>query len=682
MILIESGARSPRGFEAKVLFAAQLDGRGHAVTLDDAWLPEDLDRSLRYDAAPYLRALDAARVTRLIVIGAETLADEVLIRLRQIGLPGDIPATLVGRFETRQAQISAQSKLAYVLGREPDLIDLSDAQPHPLAPDLAGPAAGLGVTRPANGGEANLFVILPEAALEDASTLPALMAMEHQPGLRLHIVLPRRARDHLKTLRFTPARLFGMYELSPATLARLADMAAIFAADMQGDRIAVMATEMMASGGIVVDCTPDGTLAGSTAPILRGPHLLPALADYLRQTVLPNRDAIAAQVTGAPWTGTRRIDALERLIGLEPPARETAPRPPRTLFLPTNGNGLGHARRCTLIAREMTGTKIGFAAFPSCLPMIRAEGHDCLPLISKSAAHDTGHANDLVNYMRLRRALHPGDRLVFDGGYVFDSIYRTILEKDLDATWIRRGLWQAGQITPAALHREGVFRRVIVPEEAFDELNADMTFGRHIHKVGPIVGDRPERPADAIRADLARGLGRDFTTLVVTMLGGGVAADRTAQMQMLAALMERRPDCLHLILIWPGSVVPPALYGWKNTTVCQTRNAAAIAAAADLVVTAAGYNSFHEVLYHGLPAIFIPQMAGFMDDQARRAQAAADRGLAVTLGAGEMLLLEREVTAILEDGKGAELRAALSMADLPARGNARAAGLIAAEDWT
>ena len=86
MILIESGDRSPRGFEAKVLFAAQLDGRGHAVTLDDAWLPEDLDRSLRYDAAPYLRALDAAQVTRLIVTGAETLADEVLIRLRLMSL--------------------------------------------------------------------------------------------------------------------------------------------------------------------------------------------------------------------------------------------------------------------------------------------------------------------------------------------------------------------------------------------------------------------------------------------------------------------------------------------------------------------------------------------------------------------------------------------------------------------
>ena len=94
------------------------------------------------------------------------------------------------------------------------------------------------------------------------------------------------------------------------------------------------------------------------------------------------------------------------------------------------------------------------------------------------------------------------------------------------------------------------------------------------------------------------------------IVGGGVAADRTAQMQFLSALASRRKHCLHLVLIWPGSTVPPALYGWQNTVVCQTRNAIDIAAAADLVVTAAGYNSFHEVLYHGLPAIFMPPSRG------------------------------------------------------------------------
>jgi hypothetical protein len=278
--------------------------------------------------------------------------------------------------------------------------------------------------------------------------------------------------------------------------------------------------------------------------------------------------------------------------------------------------------------------------------------------------------------MRLRRALRPGDRLVFDGGYVFDSIYRTVIEKGLDAIWLRRGLWQPDQIHSAALDRESIFRRVIIPTEAFDELNGDMSFGGHIRKVGPIVADAPATDRLALRARLADGLGRPFDALVVTMLGGGMAADRTAQMQMLAALLERRKHCLHLVMIWPGSTVPPALYGWRNTVVCRTRNATEVAAAADLVVTAAGYNSFHEALYHRLPAIFVPQMAAFMDDQDRRAKAASDRGLAATVAAHELLLLEREVAAFLDGGKAADIRAALAEISLPERGNRRAAELI------
>lgn len=42
MILIETGEQSDRSFDAKVLFAAQLAARGHAVALDDATLPEGL----------------------------------------------------------------------------------------------------------------------------------------------------------------------------------------------------------------------------------------------------------------------------------------------------------------------------------------------------------------------------------------------------------------------------------------------------------------------------------------------------------------------------------------------------------------------------------------------------------------------------------------------------------------
>jgi UDP:flavonoid glycosyltransferase YjiC (YdhE family) len=52
----------------------------------------------------------------------------------------------------------------------------------------------------------------------------------------------------------------------------------------------------------------------------------------------------------------------------------------------------------------------------------------------------------------------------------------------------------------------------------------------------------------------------------------------------------------------------------------------------DLAVSAAGYNSFHELLRFGIPTLFIPNQDTSLDDQQGRAQFAADRGLAHMLG--------------------------------------------------
>jgi UDP:flavonoid glycosyltransferase YjiC (YdhE family) len=124
-------------------------------------------------------------------------------------------------------------------------------------------------------------------------------------------------------------------------------------------------------------------------------------------------------------------------------------------------------------------------------------------------------------------------------------------------------------------------------------------------------------------------------------------------------------------------VVPQALYGWANTTVVRTRNALALAQAADLTVSAAGYNSFHELLYAQVPTLFIPQSAPYLDDQEKRAAAAAERGLAIAIAGNDLLMLRREVAACLDEGKADTLRAALRDHAFPAAGNAEAAALIA-----
>jgi hypothetical protein len=267
--------------------------------------------------------------------------------------------------------------------------------------------------------------------------------------------------------------------------------------------------------------------------------------------------------------------------------------------------------------------------------------------------------------------------LVFDGGYIFDSVYRTVLG-GVSGVWIRRGLWQGSQDNSVALDREKAFDRVIVPSEAFDELNIPYSRGNHLYPVGPVVRKVTLLPGarSALRVGLAERFGRDFDRLAVSLLGAGVAADRGTQIQALCGLFERRSDTLHLVVVWPSAAMEPGWFGWRNSRVVRTQHAAVLAAAADITVTAAGYNSFHEVLYNRIPAIFVPQMGPFMDDQRARARAACDRGLGAMLGPRELMTMERLVGRYLDDGEAEDLRARLAAIELPEPGTERAAQLI------
>lgn len=683
MILIEAGERSDRSFDAKLLFSTQLAARGHRVVLDDRTLPDRIERYQKYEAAPFLADLDRVGVSRVVLIGAESVGQDTLTALRSRGFGPEVPVHVLGRFADRQAAIAARARVSYALGREPEVVDLAALQGPTLVAHAISPLAAAPVPALAPGRVPRLFVVLRQEALEDPSILPLLSAMDQLPGYRLRVILPGKGKDQVKATRHAHLTVFGLSELPPATFAARADIAAFFGDGVPGERMAAFALDLMRSGKIAIDCTAGAGLVAAGAPALRGPEDLGALANYVQHTVLVNRREIGRQAMRSPWLAQRSVEPLEAALGLPAPTPAPdadAPAARRVVFLPTNGVGLGHARRCALIAAEIDRADAApaFAAFPSCIPLLRAEGFDCLPLVQKSPDHPEDHANDLLTYLRLRHALSPGDRLVFDGGYVFDSVLRTIYEKALEATWVRRGLWQAGQLQGATLDRERAFARVIVPGEAFAELNADRG-GTRVHPVGPVVQRRtlPDVPARAAGRDrLAALAGVRFEHLVVTMLGGGVAADRGAQAQAVAAIAEGRRGCLNLVVIWPGGVVPSGLSGWRNTRVVQTRDALSLCLLADLAISATGYNSFHEILYHGIPAIFVPQMAVFMDDQERRARAASDRGLAETVLAHELLLLDREIAAFLDGDRAERVRAALGATPLPEPGNRAAAALI------
>ena len=97
----------------------------------------------------------------------------------------------------------------------------------------------------------------------------------------------------------------------------------------------------------------------------------------------------------------------------------------------------------------------------------------------------------------------------------------------------------------------------------------------------------------------------------------------------------------------------------------------------DFAVSAAGYNSFHELLHHGVPAIFMPNDNQQVDDQRARATWAESRGAGICVPRGAEGAMPAYMAAMLDPALRRQL-ARRGKALCPVNGAAAAADVIAA----
>lgn len=678
MLFCETAHSGFTAAEDLAIFAMQLGALGLPVRIGVGSVPERPSLNLQYDLAPFLHDGDLGPDDTLVLLGADRLTDETLVKLRRIG--GDRPTTTraFGAFGRSQTALGVRARLSYVLGREPEIFDTGD-------PRHSAPAFGVPSPTPATPTVApRLLLVGPDLA--DPTQAAMLKALAPRQGLRIEVLTNSRSKRAWIAAHGLAIPVFTYGEAPPRALAARCDLAVLFGGTTGSYRLRVLVADLLAVGKPLLDGSAGYVNASDNDAFVHAPQGLVGLDGFLDAEILPNLARIGENVRQSRAAAAARPERVLAFLDGAPNAgpprrpRRTGPAAGALVFMPTNGVGLGHAQRCTLIARALAPARSRpvFAAFPSCTALIKAQGFDAMPLIGRSPLHRQTHEHDLGNYLRLR-ALTAGARaLVFDGGYIFDSVYRIVLEREMPGIWIRRGLWPAEQDNSIALDREKAFERVIIPEEAFEELNHSYSRGSEVVPVGPIVQTFAPDPAAraALRADLSERFGRPFERLAVTLLGSGVATPRGAQVQALCSLFERRSDALHLVVLWPNATLEPSWFGWRNSRIVRTRHAALLAAAADVAVTAAGYNSFHEALYNRIAAIFVPQAASFMDDQQARARAACDRGLASMVAPHELITLERLVCRYLDDGEAEAIHARLAAVDLPPPGTTRAAALI------
>lgn len=703
MIHIDWACAPMPGSEAAAVLVASLRDAGLPAGLLGSSIPPGLPYNRACDIALLIAPAAPSARDRLLVLSGQTASDAYVSSLRRFAGAGLGRTILAARLESRQHDIGLRAKFGYALGQDPDVLALADDSVSLLGSSL-GPIFGIdrsGCT-PA---DPALRVLLVAPVISDSKGKAGLQSLAVSRRLKVTVLTDGESKTALRKSGLAlPVYHYGEVPLRVHVAGT--DIAVFCQAVPRSFAMRMLLADLAASGAGLLDAS-DGFVNRQREPaFLPAPSDPNALAGFLLAEL---GNAIGdlkqlARDSALARTAKENLAALRRTLGdgeagvsestsgpatapgTARPRSGTTPAPEpqrdRIVFMPTNGVGLGHAQRCSLVAGELAQNPAAspvFAAFPSCLRLIKSYGFDVMPLVAKSPLHAEPFANDVVNAVRLDPLLNRTAAFVFDGGYVFNSVVQTILGTRTPSVWIRRGLWQPGQDNAVALDREKVFDRVIVPLEAFSELNEDYSTGAQIVRVGPIVQQiaLSQADRDSLRSGLAERFDLSFRHLVVTMLGGGVAADRSAQTTAVAASLARRSDVLHLVVVWPTATVDPGLFCWPNTRVVRTHHASVLAAAADLFVSAVGYNSFHEALYNRIPTIFVPQMAAFMDDQRSRAVAAAERGLARLVEPHELATLDQTLARMLDRGDAEALRSRLHALDLPEPGATAAAACIA-----
>ncbi|WP_095587966.1 glycosyltransferase [Actibacterium ureilyticum] len=406
-------------------------------------------------------------------------------------------------------------------------------------------------------------------------------------------------------------------------------------------------------------------------------HGLPDLAEDLRLAGRALVDGILA-----PRHAVARVRALIGAPVSQPQlvtARSCDP-PGTVLSVSTNGVGMGHLTRQMAIARnlppDLTPVFIGFS---QSIAVVRQFGwvSEYLPYHAGPKLNKAYWNEHLSRALISACAFHRARALVLDANVPFHAFQLLRQARpDLPMIWVRRAMWGPGRDL-IALDRAGLFDAVIEPGEIAGAYDTGPTTDARdaVTPVGPIRLLQQDEQLDR-RAACAQ-IGIDPDGLNVLLLPGGMNNfDANALWRAVADTLVQWPGATVVVGKWAITETdfdwPPGFEIRKGFPFSRWFSAF------DFAVSAAGYNSFTELVTSGLPTVFVPNENPLMDRQDLRARFAERHGLARVLTVRDRHNAAGVLTQMKSPQTRAQLRAAMAhFADQP-DGAQRAARIVAA----
>lgn len=360
------------------------------------------------------------------------------------------------------------------------------------------------------------------------------------------------------------------------------------------------------------------------------------------------------------FSETRHREKILDLLDAPAPKRRRKPQRKKNnsvLFVPSNGVGLGHVTRLLAIARRMGDTiEPVFATHAQAAPVIESFGYrvEYLPSESDTGANHNHWDSWLRHELGGLLDRYDPNAVVFDGNNPSAGLVNAVLSRRRRGlVWVRRGMM--GPTPSRYLNNSRFMDLIIEPGEIAAERDVGSTANRKHEalQVNPItLLDHDELlPREAARKEL--GLPTDGP-LALVQLGGNSNRDVVTLTGEIVELLERVPNLKIVLVEWENSSVE--FPQWASTRILRGFPISRYFNAFDFSISAAGYNTFHEVMAFGLPTIFIANRHPSMDDQGARAEFAQDRGAGFDLPADQLFHLPAICELLMTEQAKASMR--------------------------
>jgi len=333
---------------------------------------------------------------------------------------------------------------------------------------------------------------------------------------------------------------------------------------------------------------------------------------------------------------------------------------PSIILATSNGIGMGHLARATAIALELNEVAnpviLSMAGGIAELPA--ATGIRCEYIPGENRGWMKRNLWDSYLQDRLTAvAEETGAKVIaFDGVVPYPGFMATkIRNPHLTLVWVRRGLWQKNALRFALPFQSRLVDYVIEPGDVARSADHGPTSKRKdAHLTSPVTLFDPERAKSREDARAILGLDLDKPAVLV-QLGTGDSDMNEKMRAALDGLIGWRD--LQIVLTKQPvdqngkSLAPEGL----DIRVVRYFPLADLLYAFDAAIAATGYNSVHELLPAQIPTVFISNIRG-TDDQDARALWCHENGYALRANHADLSSITATVTQLSNSDVRSKLR--------------------------